>query len=237
MYSQVSVLEGSITSEEDIELEGLHIQNLSRGKSTITDKNGEFRISASLHDTISISAIHIQTITLMVEQEHISKNKITVNLIEKLNELGVVNLRRTSLTGYLGSDARIIPTKELITASSLGLPNADLPRMSKSERELYAANSGGLNQLINLLSGRTKSIKMGIELHNKKVLTLQLLDKFPETYFTESLKIEKENMFSFIFFCEDDEEYRIVMKKTSFEIIEFLERKSIEFHKSLVKEG
>lgn len=212
MYSQVPVLEGQITSEEDIELEGLNIQNLSRSKGTITNNNGEFRILAILNDTISVSALHIQTIIVIVDIEHISKNKININLIEKLNELEVVNLRRTMLTGYIGADINIIPTKSVITASSIGLPNADIPRLTKSERELYAANSGGLNQLINVISGKTKSIKMGIELHNKKVLTMQLLDKFPETYFTQSLKIKKEKIYSFIFFCEDDADYEVVMK-------------------------
>lgn len=237
MYSQVTNLHGQITSVEDIELEVLNIQNLTRSKGTITNKNGEFRISASLNDTIAVSALHIQTIIVIVDKEHISKNKININLIEKLNELEAVNLRRTMLTGYIGADINIIPTKSVITAFSIGLPNADLPRLTKSERELYAANSGGLNQLINVISGKTKSIKMGIELQNKKVLTMQLLDKFPETYFTQSLRIEKEKIYSFIFFCEDDADYEVVMKQSNLRIIEFLEIKSIEFHKSLIEEG
>ena len=174
---------------------------------------------------------------MIVDEDDISKKSISINLIEKLNELEAVNLRRTSLTGYIGADVSNIPTKQRITASSLGLPNADLPQLSKSDRELYAANTGGLNQLINIISGKTKSIKMGIELQNKKVLTLQLLDKFPEAYFTQSLKIEKEKVYSFLFYCEDDDDYEVVMKQSNLSIIEFLERKSIEFNKSLVEEG
>ncbi len=237
MYSQVTNLNGQITSVEDIELEGLNIQNLSRSRGTITNNKGEFRIVASIKDTLAISALHIQTIILIVDEENINKKSISINLIEKLNELEAVNLRRTALTGYIGADLSSIPTKVLITASSLGLPNADLPRLTKSQRELYAANSGGLNQLINIISGKTKSIKMGIELHNKQVLTLQLLDKFPETYFTQSLKINKDQVYSFLFFCEDDAEYEVVLKQSNLRIIKFLERKSLQFHKSLVEEG
>lgn len=237
MYSQVTNLNGQIKSVEDIELEGLNIQNLSSSRGTITNNKGEFRIAASRNDTLAISALHIQTIILIVDDENIAQKSISINLIEKLNELEAVNLRRTSLTGYIGADISNIPTKQSITASSLGLPNADLPRLSKSDRELYAANSGGLNQLINIISGKTKSIKMGIELQNKQILTLQLLDKFPESYFTQALKIEKEKLYSFLFFCEDDSEYEVVMKQSNLRIIKFLEKKSLEYHKSMIQEG
>jgi hypothetical protein len=146
-----------------------------------------------------------------------------------MNELGTVTLRR-KLTGYIGSDANIIPIEQPITATSIGLPNADLPQLSKTRRQLYAATSGPIDALANMISGRTKMLKKHLELEKTAALTLTLLDKFPESYYTDALKIEKLKIYSFIFFCEDDPDYQIIMKQSSIEIIEFLEKKSKEYH-------
>lgn len=229
VYSQRITLDGKINTLDDIEVEGINIYNLSTDKGTITDAEGEFQIAVSINDSLSISAIQIQTTTLVIGEEQIVNKKITINLSEKMNELGTVTLRR-HLTGYLGTDANIIVTNDPITATSVGLPNADLKRLPKIQRELYSANSSPVESLINLISGRSKMLKKRLELFKTHQLTLSLLEKFPETYFTDALKIEKHKVYSFIFYCEDDPDYKDVMKQDSMAIIEFLERKSVEYH-------
>ena len=228
MFSQRLNLEGKVGTTEDIDLEGINIFNLSTSKGTVTDAKGGFRIAVALKDTLSISAIHIQETTLVIGEEQIKNKKIIINLSEKMNELSTVTLRR-SLTGYIGSDANIIPTVQTITATSIGLPNADLPQLSKTQRQLYTATSGPVDALVNMLSGRTKMLKKQLEYQKTAALTLALLDKFPETYFIDALKIDKLKVYSFIFFCEDDPDYQTIMKQNSMEIIEFLVRKSVEY--------
>lgn len=145
-----------------------------------------------------------------------------------MNTLSTVNIRRP-LTGYIGTDSNIIPTKEVISATSLKLPNADLKKLSKSESMLYTATSGPLDMLINGILGRTKMLKKQIELQKTTQLSQSLLDKYPETYFTSVLKIDRFKIYSFIFFCEDDPNYKSILKSTGEDIRAFLERKSVEF--------
>lgn len=228
MFSQRLNLEGKVGTTEDIDIEGINIFNLSTSRGTVTDAKGAFRIVVALNDTLSISAVHIQETTLVIGEEQMKNKKIIINLSEKMNQLSTVTLRRP-LTGYIGSDANIIPTKQPITATFIGLPNADLPQLSKEKRQLYAANSGPVDALVSMISGRTKMLKKRIEFQKTAALTLALLDKFPETYFTDALKIDKLKVYSFIFFCEDDPDYQTVMKQSSMEIIEFLEKKSVEY--------
>lgn len=228
MFSQQIILEGKIGTTEDVDIEGINVYNLTTNKGTVTDAIGKFQISVSLHDSLSISAVHIQDKKIIIGEEQLKTKKIIINLSEKMNELSTVTIHRP-LTGYIGSDANIIPVQESITATSLGLPNADLPQLSKTRRQLYAASSGPVDMLVNALSGRTKMLKRQLELEKIHVLTLALLDKFPETYFTDALKIDKLKVYSFIFFCEDDPEYQVVMKQNSMRIIEFLEKKSAAF--------
>jgi len=228
IYSQRLNLEGKVGTTEDIDVEGINVFNLSTSKGTVTNLLGEFQIVVGLNDTLSISAIHIKETTLVIGAEQMKNKKIVINLSEKMNQLSTVTLRR-GLTGNIESDANIIPTVQPITATSMRLPNADLPKLSQSQRQLYTATTGPVDVLVNALSGRTKMLKKQIELEKIAVLTLALLDKFPETYFTDALKIEKLEVYSFIFFCEDDPNYQNVMKQNSMAIIEFLERKSVEY--------
>lgn len=228
MYSQRVSLEGKITAAADLDVEGINILNLSSNKGTVTDTNGKFWIAVTLKDTLSISAVHIQATTLVIGDEQMVAKKITINLSEMMNELATVTLRR-SLTGYIGSDANIIHTNEPITATSIGLPNADLKKIPKTQRLLSAANSGPVDALVNMISGRTKMLKKRVEFEKTYQLTLSLLDKFPETYFIDALKIEKFKVYSFIFYCEDDPDYQKTMRGDSMKIIEFLERKSREY--------
>ena len=232
IYSQELTLDGRIGTTDNIDVEGINIYNLTTNKGTISDENGAFRIAVSLNDTLSISAVHIQNKTLIIGAEQLVNKNIRINLSEKLTELGTVTLRR-SLTGYIGSDANIIPIEKPITATSIGLPNADLPQLSKTRRQLYAATSGPVDALVNMFSGRTKMLKKHLEFEKTTSLTLKLLEKFPESYFIDGLKIDRLKVYSFIFFCEDDPQYQTVMKQSSIEIIEFLERKSEEYQLQL----
>lgn len=231
LFSQEVNLKGKIGTTEDIDVEGINIYNLSTSKGTVTNVMGEFQIVVSINDSLAISAVHIQDKKIVIGAEQVKTKKIVINLSEKMNALSTVTIHRP-LTGYLASDANIIPVKESITAKSMGLPNADLPKLTKSQRQLYTATTGPVDILVNALSGRTKMLKKQIELEKIAVLTLALLDKFPETYFTDGLKINKLEVYSFIFFCEDDPDYQRVMKRNSMDIIEFLEKKSQEYLKN-----
>ncbi|WP_310992685.1 carboxypeptidase-like regulatory domain-containing protein [Aequorivita marina] len=230
LYSQRESLEGKVSTSSNLDVEGINIYNLSSSKGTITDKDGRFYIAVRTNDTLSISAIHIEETTLVIGEEQLKTKKISINLSEKMNKLSTVTLRRP-LTGYLGSDANIIPIEAPITATSIGLPNADLKLPSKVARQLYAANSGPVDALINMISGRTKMLKKHLEFQKTNALTLALLDKFPETFFIDGLKIDKLEVYSFLFFCEADPDYQKTMKQSTITIIEFLKRKRTEFKK------
>ena len=228
MYSQRENLDGRISASEDVDVEGINIQNLSSQKGTVTDENGRFSIAVRLNDTLSVSAIHIQSRILIIGMDQMVARKIAINLSEKMNELPTVTLRRP-LTGYIGTDAGIIKTKDPVTATSSGLPNADFKKLLKIERQIYSATDGPVDLIVNLISGRTKMLKNRLEAYRTNELTLSLLDKFPQTYFTDELQIEKFKVYSFLFFCEDDADYKKTMKGNTMEIIHFLKRKSKEY--------
>lgn len=228
-FAQRVSIEGKIVSTENIDIEGINIINLNSNYGTVSDESGNFKISVSIKDSLSVSAVHIQETIVVIGEEQLADKKIVIHLNEKNNLLKEVMLMR-ALTGYIGTDINIIPTEEPITATSIGLPNADLPKLSKAESLLYATNSGSLAMLLGAITGKTKRLEKRIELENTAQLTENLLDKFPLTFFVDVLNIEQFKVYPFLFFCEADPEYKNVLKQNTMKIVEFLERKSREFH-------
>lgn len=228
IHAQRITLQGKINTAKDIDMEGINILNLSSNKGTVTNSNGEFQISGAIDDTLYISAVHIEETSVVLKEDQIMSRKISIYLNEKLNELGTVTLRR-GLTGYIGTDLNLIPLEETITTYSLGLSTGKIKPMSKEQRLLYAESSGLMNQLISRITGRRALLKARIELAKTTRQTEVILKKLPETFFTDALKIRKLQIYSFLFFCEDDPAYEEIASRTSVEIIDFLRRKSVEF--------
>lgn len=229
------MLEGKVVTTGNVDVEGINIINKSLKTGTITDENGNFRIAASLNDSIAVSAVHVEETIVIISKDQLSDKKIIIQLSEKTNFLSEVTLRRP-LTGYIGSDTNIIPLKEIVTASSIGLPKADMKKLTKSESLLYAATSGPMDMLINTLTGETKRLKKRLELEKNIQITESLLDKFPMTYFVDVLKIDQFKVYPFLFFCEEDPDYKTAARGDSMQIMDFLERKSKEFRQNLEKE-
>ncbi len=227
-HGQRQLINGKVLAQDDLDIEGVNIFNLASGKGVVSDSAGAFSLEVGLGDTLAISSIQIKTTKLAIVQEHLNDKAITIHLSENRNELATVTLRR-ALSGYLGTDVNLIPITEPITASSLGLPNANVPQLTKTDRMLYAANSGPVDALLNMITGRTKMLKRRQELEETMTATQSLLEKFPETYFTDALGLGKFSVYSFIFFCESDKNYQQVMKGNTMEIISFLNKKRKEF--------
>ncbi len=64
VFSQSTEIKGKVTASSDIDR--IHVINKTANKFTITNDDGEFRISASLNDTILISAIQYKPIDILV---------------------------------------------------------------------------------------------------------------------------------------------------------------------------
>lgn len=228
-HSQQVLLEGRIVAAEETDVEGINIFNHSTSKGTISDTEGNFAIAASVADTLSISAVHIETKKIVISEEQVKYKKVKVLLEERVNQLPTVKLMRP-LSGFIGTDVKLIKVNPPITAFGVGIPQADLKPLTKTERAIYAASTGPVDVVLNAISGRTKMLKKRLEFEKTYNLTLTLLEKFPETYYIQALGIKKHQIYSFIFFCEEDPEYKKAVKGKTMETIDFLRRKSKEFN-------
>ena len=209
-------IEGQVRFEER-GVPDVHIMNVTAGKTTISDEDGRFSIAVSLGDTLYFSAVQYQRKRLEVIMPVIESRFIYVNLEEFVNELDEVVVRPYNLSGDLGRDMKGMDIGQVVSASTLGLPNANVKPLIQSERLLSEATMGPFhlgmitavpfNPLINMITGRTKMLKKRVARDRKYLRTEAVRNYYPDSIFVKRLGIPADRIDDFMYYCEVDEKF------------------------------
>ncbi len=230
-FSQ-TLLKGKITNEVDHD--GIHVFNKTQSKYTISDKDGDFNIIAKPSDTIVFSAIQYELRELIVSTKTLRNQPFCVILDAKINKLDVVHIK-PNLSGNLLSDTKNIRTTTMVTAKTLGLPNADVIPPTPAERRLYTATHSGnimsVSAIINAITGRTKRLKKSVKLERKTILEEDVYANF-EAIIHSEFNIPEDKIYDFIFYSSQDELFKQIIKTNSRMVIyDFLQTKSVSYLK------
>lgn len=232
-------LKGSVLSENK-DVANVHVMNTTTGRATITDAQGKFSIVAKLNDSLFFSAVQYKKKLLVISKEIIESKFIQVHLEEFVNELDEVVLRPYDLSGDLSRDMNNLKTGQVVSASTLGLPNAHVKPLTQSERLLREAAmpkfhpamlvSMPINPLINAITGRTKMLKKRVALDKKYARTQRVTEFYVDSLFVTDLKIPIEKIDDFMYFCEVDDNFSsVVDTHDKLKIWEFLRKKSLVY--------
>jgi hypothetical protein len=127
----------------------------------------------------------------------------------------------------------------------LELPNADVEKMTQSERLLIEADRGkyvyyyvtaiviNKHKLMNKVSGRTRSLEEMVARDENMKLEKEIITKFSKKSMSENFDIPETGIDAFLTFCmslTDFSELSSVVN--TMEIWEYLKTKSIEFKKT-----
>lgn len=227
-------INGLVIADED--LEGIHIINKTASKFTITNEQGAFVIPAKLNDTIIISAIKYKAEERIVTQNILEAKTLTVYLSENVNELDEVIIGKV-LTGNLLSDIQNSDAKRDINFYDLGIPGYTGKRKTQTERRLYEATTGGgivpLNPILNWISGRTKQLKNHVKLEKQDVQMDKAISDFSDMLF-EIDDLQEDKRMEFFYFSSEDQEFMQIAKvKDDIKMLEFLQRKLIEYKENV----
>lgn len=213
-------LDGKVTNEGN-GVADVHVLNTSAGKATISDENGDFSIPARINDTLLFSAVQFKRKLLVVSHAMLESNGIRVPLEEFVNELDEVVVRPYDLSGDLASDMENMKTGQVVSATSLGLPNAHVKPLMQSERLLREASFGPFsigtltsipfNPIINAISGRTKMLKKRVARDKKYLRSERVRGFFADSLYVAQLKIPRDRIPDFIYFCEVDDSFDSVV--------------------------
>lgn len=233
-------LKGQLIADDEVE--GLHIQNRTAAKYTISNEDGSFVISAKATDTLIISGVKYQTQELIITQSNVDLGNFSVVLIENLNELDEVRVGKI-LTGSLESDLENSDAKTEINFYDLGIPGYKGKPLTQNERKLHDADAGpmgyiglgagvNLHKLLNKISGRTKKLKAIVALDNEDKCISRLRREYEKTIFrTDTLAENLKN--EYFYFCQEDEGFKALCEENNdLKAIEFLQKKLKAYNKN-----
>ena len=110
-----------------------------------------------------------------------------------------------------------------ITAENLGVIPYGQKKYTPAERKLYTATSGGgIDGLLNTISGRKAMLKKEIVVENKEQSLNRLAPLFEDKYYTETLKISADYIKDFQYYCVDDASFTAALKSKNKTLIMFL---------------
>ena len=118
-------MSGRIISVTDKKpLQSAHIVNLNSVVGTVTNRKGEFKISAVSNDTIFISYVGYQSIKLKITKDLLRGNQLEIAIHEKTIDIDEVTVKAHNLIGVLEIDAKNVPRDEYSRIHIEGLPQA-----------------------------------------------------------------------------------------------------------------
>lgn len=240
IQAQTKELNGQLVANDEVD--GLHIQNKTAAKYTISNEDGSFVIPAKVADTLIISGIKYQIKEVVITASIIELGQFSVQLIENVSELNEVVVGKV-LTGSLESDISNSDAQTEINFYDLGIPGYKGKPLTQNERKLHDADAGpmgyiglggGVNvhKLLNRISGRTKKLENIVELDNRDKCSKRLRDDY------ESILFEKDTLTvnlrtEYFLFCQEDEEFlNLCNAKNEIKILEFLQSKLIAYQEN-----
>lgn len=242
LFSQTVEISGLVLANADVE--GIHVINKTSQKFTVTNNKGIFKIQAKLNDTLVFSSIQYKLEAIIISQEIITNQTLTVNLIEIVNELDEVLVGKI-LTGDLSFDIKNANLKRPVNFYDLGIPGYTGKPKTQSERRVFEADNGkfiyfygigfviNTNKIINRLTGRTKMLKKRVKLETEEKLMYSIKARLAEDFFS-TYRLDEDLQLDFFYFCSEDENFsKRCEGKKDIEIFEFLKEKYFEYKKNL----
>ena len=228
-------LEGKVYSD-DGDVAATHVLNLTTQRATITDNNGFFAIQVRLHDTLEFSAVQYKKKIIVVSIAILESKFISIGLEDALTVLDEVTVTPYNLSGDISKDLATLQLEPVVTASTLGLPNAYIRIPTKAERELTAATANPImsfDPLINAITGRTKMLKQRVARNKLYDRTERVRAFFADSVYQKELRISEEKIDDFLYFCEVDANFQqIVDTHDQIQIWEYMRKKSVVYRKN-----
>jgi len=221
-FSQ-SKLYGEVTNSEEVE--GIHVFNKTYHKYTITDSSGKFEIPVRVNDTIAFSGIQYDLKTVVITEDLLKNDILSIALKTKINELDEVYLGYR-LTGRLSIDAKYIETEvpmEIALTNSFRGLGAYKGALSPDGQSTIGSNSisggGNILGLVGMMIPKNNKVKI------PEIIPLDysrdaLVIYYGGDFFSGHLKIPKTDEERFIHFTGLDSIIVVSLKRRNkFELL------------------
>ena len=230
-------------------IKDVHIINLTTEKGTFSNDYGQYRIVASLGDTIEFTSVQYETVRKTITDRMVFGKKLNIILEKKSYVLDEIVLKKHDLTGILYTDRRKVP-KDSIAAMAKDI-NDLIVELSKKAPQASNYQESMIKKLAKMSAKNvdpTKSfegiggaISLGFRNRKKNKIkkitsstfsTNSILIDFGNDFF-EELKIPKDKITLFIDYCKKFNIIELYEQGKELQLIKILENKSSQFLKEL----
>ena len=205
-------------SADSVSVDRVNVVNLTTEKATVSDAKGFFVLPVKIGDIIVFTAVNLETLRKKIDLQDLSKEFIAIQMIPKSIILKEVVVNESS-----------------ITAESLGIIPYGQKKYTPAERKLYTATSGGgIDGLLNSISGRKAMLKKDIIVEKKQQLLVRIDGLFEDKYYTETLKIPSDYIKGFQYYCIDDVPFANALRAKNKTMLFFLIVKLAENYNEII---
>lgn len=217
--------QGVITKEikgrifaDSVAVDKVNVVNFTTQKATVSDAQGNFFLSLKTGDIIVFSAVNLETLRRKVTDQDLLQEILQVVMHPKSIILKEVLINESA-----------------ITAESLGIIPYGQKKYTAAERKLYTATSGGgIDGLLNSISGRKAMLKKEIIVEKKVQLLARMDVLYEEQYYLETLKIPLDYIKGFQYYCIDDADFANALIAKNKTLTLFLVVKLAENYKQII---
>ena len=215
---------------KNVNVSSANVINNTSQKATTTDDDGEFEIEVKLNDKLIFSSVQYQIRELNITKEILQRNRIVIDVNEKVNELDQVVITPENQQKFLDLKEEEFKRFDYSFDKSTRVTNV----INEQGKLKDGINFVNLYRLIsNSLKNRSSEEKSSYK-YNPSDLLRELYD---DIFFTKNLMIPTDKINEFLLFCDDNFPDRILLKKDNeFELIEFLVKQSKRFVKNIAKD-
>ena len=210
-------IRGKITSDS-VAVDRINIVNVSTDKATVSDVNGFFTIPVKEGDVLVFTAVNLEGTRRKINKQDVLQEVITVLMIPKSIIL-----------------KEVVVNESVISAESLGIIPYGQKKYTPAERKLYTATSGGgIDGLLNTISGRKAMLKKEIVIEKKEQLLARIDVLFEDKYYTETLRIPSDYIKGFQYYCVDDADFANALRDKNKTLVMYLIVKLAENYNEII---
>lgn len=214
---------------DSISPESIHVINTSTNKATLTNENGEFRITVKENDTLLFTSVQIENKKVVILKKHLNSLQFIIDLKVDINELDEVIVKQHNLTGRLYIDNENTKLQHQVNAFTLKLPNAGKKKPQTEVDHInlrFSQFSGIVGSLYGWISGEKKKLKQVKKLAIEDAYIKKIKNFIKTSYFINHLKIPKDNIFHFLEFCKTKGIIQLYKEKKFTQLIEVITKES-----------
>ena len=199
-----------------------HVVNTTSGEATITDDDGEFIIPVKEGDQVVFTAVNFQLEVVTISPEILQKNRLVVEVTEKVRELDEVVVTPENQARFL--EVKNEDFKEFDYEIDRGTEVENV-----AESRTVRGMKDGIN-FVNIFKALMKTRKVAGEEKAPLKVSEVLRHVYDDEFFVVDLKLPQDKIDAFLLYCDDKVPSQTLLRKENeFQLIDFLVTQSKEY--------